>query len=105
MTLLEAILRDIEAAPTIMCLSDEQEFCRRLMEIPKVDLLEQEERVGIILDRLHESHTSVVFEVTSENDFRFFGDWARAFADQFPDFPQSAAMVALADDLESPFSM
>jgi hypothetical protein len=61
--------------------------------------------VGIILDRLHESHTSVVFEVASENDFRFFGDWARAFASQFPDFPQSAAMVALAGNLESPFSM
>lgn len=105
MALLEAILRDIEAAPTIMCLSDEQEFCRRLMEIPKADLLEQEERVGIILDRLHESHTSVVFEVTSENDFRFFGDWARAFAGQFPDFPQSAALIALADNLESPFLM
>ena len=105
MTLLEAIQRDIEEAPTIMCLSDEQEFCSRLMEVPKADLLEQGERVGIILDRLHESHTSVVFEVTSENDFRFFGDWARAFADQFPDLPQSAAMVALADNLESPFSM
>jgi hypothetical protein len=105
MTPLEAIQRDIEEAPTIMCLSDEQEFCRRLMEIPKTDLLEQSERVGIILDRLHESHTSVVFEVTSENDFRFFGSWARAFAGQFPDFPQSAAMVALADNLESPFSI
>ncbi|MDR6841179.1 hypothetical protein [Pseudoxanthomonas sacheonensis] len=105
MTLLEAIQRDIEEAPTIMCLSDEQEFCRRLMEIPEANLLEQGERVGIILDRLHESHTSVVFEVTSENDFRFFGDWARAFAGQFPDFPQSAALVALADNLESPFSM
>ena len=56
MTPLEAIQRDIEEAPTIMCLSDEQEFCRRLMEIPKADLLEQRERVGIILDRLHESH-------------------------------------------------
>ncbi|MEJ1098728.1 MULTISPECIES: hypothetical protein [unclassified Pseudoxanthomonas] len=105
MTQLEAIQRDIQAAPTIMCLSDEQEFCRRLMAIPEADLLEQWERVGIILDRLHESHTSVVFDVTSENDFRFFGNWARAFASQFPDFPQSAAMVALADDLESPFSM
>lgn len=105
MTQLEAIQRDIQEAPTIMCLSDEQAFCRRLMEIPEADLLEQWERVGIILDRLHESHTSVVFEVTSENDFRFFGNWARAFASQFPDFPQSAAMVALADDLESPFSM
>ena len=73
MTLLEAIQRDIEEAPTIMCLSDEQEFCRRLMEIPKADLLEQWERVGIILDRLHESHTSVVFEVASENDFSFLG--------------------------------
>ena len=41
MTLLEAIQRDIEEVPTIMCLSDEQEFCRRLMEIPKADLLEQ----------------------------------------------------------------
>jgi hypothetical protein len=88
-----------------MSLSDEQEFCRRLMEIPEADLLEQWERVGIILDRLQESHTSVVFEVTSENDFRFFGVWARAFAGRFPDFPQSAAMVALADSLESPFSM
>ena len=105
MTLLEAIQRDIEEAPTIMCLSDEQEFCRRLMEIPEADLLEQGERVGIILDRLHESHTSVVFEVTSENDFRFFGNWARTFAGQFPDFPPSTALVALADNLERPFSM
>jgi hypothetical protein len=104
-TLLEAIQRDIEEAPTIMCLANEQEFCRRLMEVPTADLLGQWERVGIILDRLHESHTSVVFEVASENDFRFFGDWARAFADQFPGLPQSAAMVALADNLESPFSM
>ena len=105
MTLLEAIQRDIEEAPTIMCLSAEQEFCRRLMEIPEADLLEQCERVGIILGRLHESHTSVVFEVTSESDFKFFADWARAFAGQFPDFPQSAAMVALADNLENTFSM
>jgi hypothetical protein len=105
MTQLEAIQRDIEEAPILMCLSEEQAFCRRLMAIPEADLLEQWERVGIILDRLHESHTSAVFEVASANDFRFFGDWARTFARQFPDFPQSAAMVALADNLESPFSM
>ena len=105
MTQLEAIQRDIQEAPTLMCLSEEQAFCRRLMAVPEAHLLEQWERVGIILDRLHESHTSAVFEVTSANDFRFFGDWARAFASQFPDFPQSATLVALADNLESPFSM
>lgn len=91
MTLLEAIQRDIEEAPTIMCLSDEQEFCRRLMEIPKADLLEQSERMGIILDRLHESHTSVVFEVTTENDFRLFGDWLvypPTSSQTFPSRPQ-----------------
>ena len=54
MTLLEAIQRDIEEAPTIMGLSAEQEFCRRLMEIPEADLLEQCERVEIILGRLHD---------------------------------------------------
>lgn len=105
MTTTERILRDIENAPTIMDKAMEQDFCRRLMGIGPVRIVEEWPVVCHIVARLSESHTQVIFEVESAEDFGFFSRWVQQFSSQYPDTPQATALALLAADLADVFLM
>ena len=105
MTILESIQRDIQAAPTIMPLAMEVEFCQRLMGVEFEDVFNLWPQMRAVIDRLHESHTGAIFEVQSGAEFHAFSAWVTEFARRYPGTTETSELTSLSEMLSTPFFM
>lgn len=106
MAMLKEILRDIQAASTIMNLQQEMEFMDRIGHISNDELLSDFESLAGILDRLQESHTGGgIFEVTDADHVHFkeFANRLRRLGDKSESPKIADSLRAFADDLEVRF--
>lgn len=89
MTAIGQLLRDIDDAPTLMDKSMEQAFCRRPACLDHRQAFDEWPQARGIVARLSDSRVQAVFEADSEEDFRFFRDWAERFSSRCPGTPQA----------------
>jgi hypothetical protein len=97
MSNLTNIHQEIMQAPTVMRLQMERDFCERITKLPPDEIAGHWDLMTDILGRLHESHTDTFYEVTPNDDFSFFVDWARAMARQPQNAKHATGLLGVAD--------
>jgi hypothetical protein len=80
-----------------MGLQAENEFCQRLSLLTPEKIGEQWNLLSAILGRLHESHTDSFYDMTKDDDFSWFAEWAKMLAKAPGNSEHAAELLGIAD--------